>query len=249
MNRGRVGPICCAVSLIAAAIISPASGQDLGVQLDPQVDFWDLKLGEHISEQPTEFQEYACGTNGGPPSTRLTGLQDFMICPTEETGLHEVQFRYDDMIYYWALAYDVAAIAERYRGTRVGSFDVVVSVLVDDEGIVRGLRAVTDDRASTSRRGLAYYFANAMHSALGSEGWTCVDRPVAEGEEPFGGRLVKQDCVKTDELGSTFLTQSRLLRKPGQTYLDPATREVRTGYFESIGRAEIYDVTIELPPL
>ncbi|MHA1560350.1 MAG: hypothetical protein ACTSWI_06745 [Alphaproteobacteria bacterium] len=249
MNKGRVGATCCAVSLIAALIVSPASGQDLGVQLDPQIDFWDLRISEHISEQPTEFQEYACGTNGGPPSTRLTGLQDFMICPAEDTGLHEVQFRYDDMIYYWALAYDVAPLAERYAGTRVASFNVIVSVLVDDEGIVRGLRAVTDNRASTTRRGLAYSLANAVQSLLGGEGWGCVDRPVAEGEEPFGGKLIKEDCVKTDEHGSTFLTQSRLLRKPGQTYLDPNTRQVRTGYFESIGRVEIYDATIELPPL
>lgn len=232
---------------IAAGAAMPAAAQDQGVSLEPLTDFWDIELGAHISEQPDAFQEYACGTNGGPPSLALTGFADFMTCPPEETGLHEVQFRYDDMVQYWALAHRIDAIAERYNGTRVFSFPAIVSVLIDDEGIVRGQRVVTDNRVSTSRRGLAYALADAVQTRFGSEeGWQCVDLPPAEGEEPFGTQFIKQDCRKTTEEGLTVLTSSRLLRKPGQTYLDPITNEVRTGYFESIGRAEIYDETVDL---
>lgn len=234
---------------VALSVVPLASAvaQDQGVSLEPQTNFWDIELGVHLSEIPAAFQEFACGTNGGPPSLELQGFDEFERCPAEPTGLREVQFRYDDMVEYWARAHRIDAIVDRFAGTRVFSFPVIISVLIDDDGIVRGKRVVTDNRASTTQRGLAYALADAVRTRFGSEdGWDCIDIPPGEGEEPFGNRLVKQDCSKITEDGFVVLTTSRLLRKPGQTYLDPITNQVRTGYFESIGRADIYDATVDL---
>ena len=35
---------------------------------------------------PDEFVDYACGTNGGPPSLPLTGWSDYKRCRPEPSG-------------------------------------------------------------------------------------------------------------------------------------------------------------------
>ena len=120
----------------------------------------------------------------------------------------------------------------------------MISVLIDADGIVRGLRAVTDDRVPDRTRQLAYTLASTARSHLGGDSWTCNDLPPAEGEEEFGGRLVKEDCWKVPEEGGTFVTEARLLRRPGQTLFDPADNRVRQGYFVSTGRFELFDDTV-----
>lgn len=231
--------LALAVALAAAPAVS---AQEL--QLTEPYDFWDIELGLHWSEQPQDYQEFACGTNGGPPSRRLTGFGDFALCEAEANGLHEVYFRYDDTVEYWARAMEFAPIVERYAGTKLFTFDVLISVLIDDEGIVRGLRAVTDDRVSDRARQLAFTLEASAQAYLGRTGWTCVDLPAREGEEPQGNQFIKRDCLKQAEDGRSFLTQARLLRRPGQTLFDPANNQVRQGYFESTGRLEIYDASI-----
>jgi hypothetical protein len=139
---------------------------------------------------------------------------------------------------------EATPLIERYAGTRLFSYPVILSVLFDDEGFVRGLRAVSDDRVPDRTRQLAFSLANTLHSFLGAEGWVCVDIPVEEGEQPMAGRLVKRDCWKQLDEGTVGLTQSRLLLRPGQTLLDPADNRVRTGYFYSVGRFELYDSTV-----
>ena len=49
-------------------------------------EVWDIKLGTKIAELPDDFMDYACGTNGGPPSTPLMGFKDFRRCRPEPTG-------------------------------------------------------------------------------------------------------------------------------------------------------------------
>jgi hypothetical protein len=80
---------------------------------------WDLTLGDHAREMDfANYADFACGTNGGPPSTELEGWIDFAICPAEPgSGLHEIYFRYDDTLEYWALAGNLPIRAQRYRST------------------------------------------------------------------------------------------------------------------------------------
>ena len=65
---------------------------------------WDLELGAHATElNRREFMDYACGTNGGPPSLPVDDWTQYAMCPAEaDTGFHEVYFQYDDELEYWA---------------------------------------------------------------------------------------------------------------------------------------------------
>src|SRR5882757_2323618 len=66
-----------------------------------RTDIWDLKLGTPAKDLPEEaFIDFACGTMGGPPSLLIGGFVDFARCAPEKSGLHEVEFRYDDELEY-----------------------------------------------------------------------------------------------------------------------------------------------------
>ena len=81
----------------------------------------------------------------------MTAFEDFATCPPEPSGLHEVTFTYDDEQDYIALALEL-----EYKflkgGTSIFAHPVVVSVLVDQGGIVQGRRIVTDNRISDRER-------------------------------------------------------------------------------------------------
>ena len=84
--------------------------------------------------------------------------------------------------------------AETIGGTKVSAYPALISALFDDEGILRGLRAVTDNRAELRERTNSFQMAEAVRIRYGTDGWTCVDIPAAKGEEPIATQLVKQDC-------------------------------------------------------
>jgi hypothetical protein len=94
-------------------------------------EVWDLRLGSQIEALPDEFIDYACGTNGGPPSTPLNGWREVRRCRPEANGLREVYFRYDDELEYWAKANNLLAQMEQYSGTKTYGFPVTVSALID----------------------------------------------------------------------------------------------------------------------
>lgn len=226
---------CLAIGIAFAAAV-PASAQ-----VDLRSTIREVEIGAPITDLPTDFQELACGTNGGPPSLPLASFAEFAKCPAEATGLHEVQFRYDDEIHYIALARRDALRAELFQGTKFGNYPILASVLIDDAGIVRGVRAVTDDRVSDRTRRSAHSMAQYVRSVYGSEGWDCIDIPAEEGETPVGNNLLKQDCRKLED-DLLYLTEARLLRRPGQSLIDPANGLMRPGYWESTARLDIYQV-------
>jgi uncharacterized protein YjbI with pentapeptide repeats len=231
---------------VALSVVSGASAQNLA---DARSTIFDLEIGAAVSAQPTDFQEFACGTNGGPPSVAIAGFAQFARCPAEQSGLHEVQFRYDDELHYIALARRDLLAAEFFGGTKIGNFPILASALFDHAGILRGIRAVTDDRVSDRTRRVAYSMPVFLRSIYGSEGWACVDFPAAEGETPVGNSLIKQDCSKVTEDGFVVSTQARLLRRPGQTQIDPVNGQIRVGYYESTARMEMYQVDASGNPI
>ncbi len=220
--------------LVATTTIAAAQNAAPGIR--------DLLIGQPVSAQPTNFQQFACGTNGGPPSLPITGFADYAQCPADANGLHEVDFEYDDELYYRALAARDPLRADYLKGTKIGDFPIIASALFDDAGILRGVRAVTDDRVDTHTRSRAFGFAEVVQALFGAIDWTCVDIPPAEGETPVGNQLVKQDCSKVTDDGRLIATQSRLLRRPGQTLVDPANGLLRPDLFISTARMEIYQV-------
>jgi hypothetical protein len=199
-----------AAALFLAVLGASAAGLPAGAEERPtRREVWDLKLGADIAGQPDDFIDYACGTNGGPPGLQLTGWKDFRRCRPDASGLREVYFRYDDEIEYWAKANNLEGQMEQYVGTKTYGFPITVSALIDEAGIVRGVRIVTDPRDPTGDRDEAYLLRNFLNARLGRDNWTCDDQAAADGETaPCSSR----DICASPARANTIRTPAR--RRP-----------------------------------
>ncbi|MCW5697995.1 MAG: pentapeptide repeat-containing protein [Bauldia sp.] len=232
-----------ALALGAALAAAPVLAQ--GVDVEPSV--WDLDLGTHAADLPAaEFADYACGTNGGPPSLPIGGWTDYAQCrPDAATGWHEVYFQYDDLYEYVALAQRDQQRAALYGGTSVYSRPVIASALFDDDGFLRGIRLVTDPRVNLATREQAYTLGGFLQARYDGD-WVCEDLPVNEGEIDYRGRFIKKICTLDDPATGIVRTiETHLYRRPGQTILNP-DNEPTSGYFESLTRSEEF-LTAEIP--
>jgi hypothetical protein len=211
-----------------------------GAQERPtRAEVWDLKLGLAADALPDGFAEHACGSNGGPPGAPVSGWRDFRRCRAEPSGLHEVYFRYDDELEYWAKANNFTTEIEQFSGTKVYGFPVVLSALFDARGMLMGLRIVSDPRDTSKRREDAHALRNFITARFGRDGWACTDQPLTEGETPVLRTFIKQDCTKTlDGVGNATLL-TRFFRKKGQSQYDPRTDRETEGQFESTVRFEL----------
>jgi hypothetical protein len=205
---------------------------------------WDIHIGDVASDIPNEFDAYACGTNGGPPSVPLASFAEFKKCKQDANGLREVYFEYDDELEYWARALDLKAEIRMYSGTTAYEFPIVASVLFDEAGRVRGERMVTDPRQHTSRRRIEFWtLANFLRHRYGEDGWDCRDLPPDEGERPVGSLFIKNRCEKTAD-SLHFALEQRYFQKKGQQFLDSHTGKPQTEAYESVTRFEIYDAAV-----
>jgi len=215
-------------------------------QLDPRLvpafSIWDVKIGEPASLIPdTEVVDIACGTNGGPPSQFIAGFASFAQCPAEPSGLHEVYFANDDEMDYVARALE--SEYEVFRGgTSIYAHPVIISVLIDAEGIVRGIRVVTDERASLRERRVAVTLGRNLRERFGRWNLECEDIPLQPGENPVGKQFEHQICNgHEDALGQAVRIESSYLRKKGQEALNRETQQINSGYFQSQTRLEVVE--------
>ena len=205
----------------------------------PRLEVWDLKFGTPVAQLPDEFVDLACGTNGGPPSVPLAAWSDFRRCRAEPSGLREVYFRYDDELEYWAKANNLQDQMEQYSGTRTYGFPIVASGLIDAEGVLRGIRIVSDPRDTSQNRDEAYLLRNFLTARLGRDNWQCQDLPLANGETAVDGVFVKQNCRKAVDDKTTATLATRYLRKAGQSRFDPHSGQETSGQFDSTVRFEL----------
>lgn len=232
--------------VVAIAILIGASGTpfaQIAGERPVRHEVWDIPLGASIASLPDDYVDYACGTNGGPPSTPLTGWKDYRRCRPDANGLREVYFRYDDELEYWAKANNLTAQMEQYVGTKAYGFPITVSALVGDDGqgagVVRGIRIVSDPRDPTGDRDEAYLLRNFVNARFGREGWQCTDIAAEPGETAVTGIFIKQHCEKDIEGGLHGLLVTRHLRKPGQSQYDPHSGRETMNQFESNVRFEL----------
>jgi hypothetical protein len=211
-----------------------------------RLNVWDIHIGEAASAIPDGFINYACGTDGGPPSLPLVNFTGFKKCKPDSNGLHEVYFEYDDELEYWARALDLKEEIRMYAGTTAYEYPVVASVLFDDAGLVRGLRLVTDPRQHGVRdRSEFWTLANFIRQRFGDDGWQCKDLPPQEGEHPVGSFFVKNHCEKTAN-GLHLVLEQRYFRKQGQRSIDPNTGQPTREDYDSMTRFEMYDARLPL---
>ena len=130
----------------------------------------------------------------------------------------------------------------------------VTSVLIDDRGVVRGLRVLTDPRPDARKdlgsdlkpRDSAYQFGALMAARFDVEAsHDCKSLPATDGESAVGGTFVKLDCEKQDvDQHRLYRLSVRLLRKAGQSGRDPRVpTQLTRGQFESLARLDV----LELP--
>ena len=202
---------------------------------------WDIHIGEPVSDIPDQYVNYACGTNGGPPSLPIANFSEFKKCKPEADGLHEVYFEYDDELEYWARALELRAEIRMYAGTTVFEFPIVASVLVDDTDHVRGERMVTDPRQKVSRDRTEFWMLGTfLRQRFGEANWSCQDLPPEEGEGPAGTIFIKNHCEKT--VGNVrLILETRYFQKKGQNFVDPSTGKPQPEAYESATRFEMYD--------
>jgi hypothetical protein len=234
MHLGRICRGLVTLAFVAAGTAQAQTKRDPG-------EIHGLKLGLDAKTMTLEdWGELDCGSNGGPPRQKLDGWSDFAKCRPEASGLHEVAARFEDEAEYIGKAIDDPMYASQRTGTRVAGHPVILSALFDDSGILRGIRFVTDPRATPLERRMAHMLRLAIMNHYDMDGWACTDSPPAGGETPVGGVFVKQRCKKiTPERAMSV--EAQFLRKPGQNAVDPATREYTQGQFESWTRFELYD--------
>jgi uncharacterized protein YjbI with pentapeptide repeats len=221
----------------AAALLTPGL---VHARADVEPSVWDLHLGAHAREIPSvSFANWACGTNGGPPSLRIAGWTDYARCPAERgTGLHEVYFEYDDEQEYIAHAQLDEAAAALYAHTSIYGRPVIASALFDADGFLRGLRVVTDPRVDLAGREIAYTLGGFLQARYDGA-WECADLPKVEGETPYQGIYVKVRCVLEDaENRTTYTVETHLFRKPGELAINPVSNLPTSGDFESQTRFE-----------
>jgi hypothetical protein len=241
LGRFFAGPALASL-LFAPA---PAAAQDRPARLE----VWDIALGSRVEQLPDEFVDHACGTNGGPPSLPLDGFGAFRRCRAELTGLREVYFRYDDELEYWAKANNIADQMEQFSGTKTYGFPVIVSALIDAEGVVNGIRIVSDPRDTSQNRDEAYFLRNFLTARFGRDNWACQDLPLESGETAVDGIFVKQRCRKEIDAHTSVSLDTRYLRKAGQSRLDPRTGRETAGQFESMVRFELVRGSLDSPGL
>jgi hypothetical protein len=169
----------------------------------------------------------------------LTGWRDFRRCRPEPNGLREIYFRYDDELEYWAKANNFATEIKKYSGTKIFDFPVVLSARFDDNGILAGIRIVSDPRDTSREREEAYLLRNFLTARYGREGWDCVDLAPEDGETPVFRTFIKQRCKKAIDGGIVAQLDTNYLRKKGQTEIDPRTGRETEGQFESLVRFEL----------
>lgn len=209
------------------------------MRVEPVYSIWDVVLGQPVSQVPDlAVGQIACGTNGGPTGQPLTSFSDFLTCQPEQSGLREIEFNYDDEQDYIARAMEL-----EYRtlqgGTSVFAHPVVVSLLVDPEGVVQGRRIFTDNRISDRERRTAFTLIRNFKARYRDWSLDCADVPMQEGQQPVGNQFIHELCTGHSPDGQTLIAiEASYLRKKGQLGINRETQEVNTGYFESQTRYE-----------
>ena len=72
-------------------ILFAPTGLSQAQEPSKRFSIWDIHLGDAASAIPDEYVNYACGTNGGPPSRKLPNFAAFKTCKTGADGLHEIE--------------------------------------------------------------------------------------------------------------------------------------------------------------
>ena len=201
MLRSLLGGVCW----LAVALANGATGAH-AAEPEQRGDIRQFRVGMGVGELPTDgYVNFACGHDGGAPGPAIAGWSDYMRCPGDAGGLHEVAFEYDQAKVQY----------EMYEGTAVAGFPVIISLLIGDNDVVEAIRVVTDPSAPKYFRKVAHLLSLKVKARYGHSDWRCAEEPPAEGEMPVGRIFKRERCEKVTE-DRRIMTWSDLYRRPDQ---------------------------------
>jgi hypothetical protein len=186
-------------SVLPAAFLLAALQQAPAQQQYEGDDVRDLKIGGKVADLPAEgYVDFSCPADANAKPASWSAWRD---CPAGTDGLHALHFGFDP--------------ATSRDGTIVAGHPVVLTALIDNDGIVAGLKIDTDPKTRLYLRKKAFLFGPQVKARYGSDGWTCTQSELAAGEEPVGGVHVREKCTKTAQ-GRAITIERSLYRKAGQ---------------------------------
>lgn len=190
-----------ALILLCASVVPAQEGGDLR----------DLRIGMSINVIPAdEYTDLSCA---GTTDQTLAGWLDFRKCPPDAMGLRSIGFRFNESLN------PMAQVNDKYQGTRVAGHPVLLTLLIDEGGIVDGLLIDTDPQARLFWRKKAHLLALVVKSRYGEDGWQCHNIEPDAGEAAVGGLFTKNHCEKVVGERKLLLDQ-RLYRRAGQPLQD-----------------------------
>jgi hypothetical protein len=185
--------------LVTAALTAPATAQDSAGKDSGGNDLRDIRLGMPATDLPDAgYVNLACAAD---PQKTLIGWTGWRNCPADPSGFHAITFGYDP--------------ATSRDGTIVAGHPAILTLLVDEAGVVGGLRIETDPNARLYIRKKAFLFGIQVKSRYGLDGWSCTQARPDAGEQPVGGIFVRERCTKTVH-DRSIVVERNLFRKPEQ---------------------------------
>lgn len=174
-------------------------------------DLRSFRVGMTVSELPdTGYTGFTCAAE---PDHALAGWADYAKCPKGPDGYHAVAFRYGPA------SNPEAALGDKYRGTKVAGHPTLVALLIDDSGVVEGIRIATDPDVPLYLHKKAFLFATQVKAHYGEQGWHCTDIAPQPGQSPIGDEYINRSCEKTTTTRRYLLTQ-QLFAKAGKPLRD-----------------------------
>jgi hypothetical protein len=184
----------------AAALAMPATAAENSGEKDTGGnDLRDIRLGAQVKDLPDAgYANFSCAAD---PQKTLTAWSGWRDCPADASGFHAIKFGYDP--------------ETNREGTIVAGHPALLTLLVDDAGVVSGLRIETDPKARLYVRKKAFLFGLQVKSRYGLDGWSCTEAQPEAGEQPVGGVLLRERCVKNTH-DRSIVIERNLFRKPDQ---------------------------------
>jgi hypothetical protein len=187
----------CRRMFAAAFFASLVAATQAAAAQDPDGhDLRDIQLGRPIGDLPdTGYVNKACADDA---EVTLATWSRWRDCPANSSGLHPIRFGYDSP-----------------DGTIVAGHPVILTLLIDDAGVMSGLRIETDPKARLYVRKKAFLFGIQVKSRYGLDGWSCTQAQPDAGEQPVGGVYLRERCTKITDSRS-ILVERNLFRRSDQ---------------------------------
>ena len=193
---------------VAVMLVALAVGPAGAAENPLEGDLRDLRVGMTVAELPAEgYVDLACGSDGHEPGSPLATWSEFARCPPDAARLHEVVFAFAPS--------PLAALGDRWEGTKVAGHPVMPSLLLDHAGVVQGIRIVTDPDTRLYLHKKAFLLGIRVMGRYGRDGWTCTEANPGDDRSPIGGMFIDRRCEKTFH-DRRLILETDLYRDVGQ---------------------------------